>query len=103
MGGCHCYIPDAVSITSFNEWGEGTQIEPAISKTIEKEHVHVDNPYAMKSGVETFRVYEDYGSHGPNFYIDITRQYSKKLVHTLKKERQKVPLLERQKDTKVEL
>ena len=59
--------------------------------------------FAMKSGVETFRVYEDYGSHGPNFYIDITRQYSKKLVHKLKKERQKVPLLERQKDTKVEL
>jgi glycoprotein endo-alpha-1,2-mannosidase len=26
--------PDFVGITSFNEWFEGTQIEPAVPKTI---------------------------------------------------------------------
>jgi len=45
--------PDIISITTFNEWGEGTQIEPAIRK------------YG----------YMDYGDDGSYKYIDLTRKY----------------------------
>ncbi len=48
--------PKYIGITSFNEWHEGTQIEPAIPKTI--------SDYS----------YEDYGENiDPNFYIRKTR------------------------------
>ncbi|MGD9329352.1 MAG: hypothetical protein PVH48_10325, partial [Cyclobacteriaceae bacterium] len=48
--------PDFIGITSFNEWHEGTQIEPAVPKKI--------SSYA----------YEDYGENtDPYFYIYKTR------------------------------
>ncbi|KAJ7991320.1 hypothetical protein DPEC_G00296100 [Dallia pectoralis] len=49
---------DIVSITSFNEWHEGTQIEMAIPKTSQA-------------------VYLDYLPHKPAVYLDITRKWSK--------------------------
>lgn len=48
---------DYVSITSFNEWHEGTQIEPA-----------------MPRQSETF-TYMDYKPEGSHFYINLTRWY----------------------------
>jgi glycoprotein endo-alpha-1,2-mannosidase len=47
--------PDLIGITSFNEWHEGTQIEPAVPKTI-----------------ESYR-YEDYQSRAPDYYLMRTR------------------------------
>ncbi len=49
--------PKIIGITSFNEWHEGTQIEPAIPKTLQS--------YS----------YEDYGKDiDPMFYIHMTRE-----------------------------
>ncbi len=49
-----------VSITSFNEWHEGTQIEPAMPKEIPG------------------YVYEDYGDRAPDYYLDRTRYWLSK-------------------------
>ena len=46
--------PDMISITSFNEWGEGTNIEPAAITT---------------------EGYQDYGDAGSYKYIDLTKHY----------------------------
>jgi len=49
--------PDFIGITSFNEWHEGTQIEPAVPKSI--------NGYT----------YKDYGTNAsPFFYLDKTKE-----------------------------
>ena len=50
-----------VSITSFNEWHEGTQIEPA-------------RPYTYES-----YTYRDYAPHNPTFYLEMTREFMRKL------------------------
>ena len=49
--------PPIISITSYNEWHEGTQIAPAVPKSIPG--------YA----------YEDYGDLEPNWYLDRTRYW----------------------------
>ncbi|GAA6103016.1 glycoprotein endo-alpha-1,2-mannosidase-like protein [Tachysurus ichikawai] len=49
--------PEIVSITSFNEWHEGTQIERAVPKKTIR------------------RVYLDYQPHEPDLYIELTRTW----------------------------
>ncbi|XP_048829909.1 glycoprotein endo-alpha-1,2-mannosidase isoform X2 [Brienomyrus brachyistius] len=59
--------PDIVSITSFNEWHEGTQIENAVPKTSGK------------------TVYQDYLPHKSDVYLEITRKWSEIFVKERKK------------------
>lgn len=49
--------PEIVTITSFNEWHEGTQIERAMPKKT------------------VTRVYLDYQPHGPDHYLELTRRW----------------------------
>lgn len=55
---------EAVSITSFNEWGEGTQIEPAV-------------PFTPSDGK---RVYLNYAPLQPESYLAMTREELKNFV-----------------------
>ena len=48
--------PRAITITSFNEWHEGTQIERAVPKAASQ------------------AFYQDYGDGSPSFYLDLTRE-----------------------------
>ena len=52
-----------LSITSFNEWGEGTQVEPAVPKE------------------EGSRVYLDYSPGGGDHYLQLTRKMSEQLTY----------------------
>jgi glycoprotein endo-alpha-1,2-mannosidase len=56
--------PAAVSITSWNEWGEGTQIEPA-------------REYENREGLK----WEDYGGMGGEGYLDKTQEWSETAKH----------------------
>ena len=50
-----------LSITSFNEWHEGTQIEPAVPKKSE------------------YFTYIDYSPHSPEYYLELTQGFSQQL------------------------
>ncbi|XP_044129546.1 glycoprotein endo-alpha-1,2-mannosidase [Bufo gargarizans] len=54
--------PSIISITSFNEWHEGTQIEAAVPKKNAE----------MK--------YENYLPHKPNMYLELTRKWAEKYM-----------------------
>lgn len=55
---------EVVSITSFNEWHEGTQIEPAV-----RERRHNQG-----------KAYRDYGGAGPLAFLERTAEWSKRLA-----------------------
>jgi glycoprotein endo-alpha-1,2-mannosidase len=55
--------PHYVSVTSFNEWGEGTQIEPAVSMT----------------ALGGRRQYLDYGG-SPYLFLDVTQRWAHQLT-----------------------
>ncbi|XP_043924511.1 glycoprotein endo-alpha-1,2-mannosidase-like [Protopterus annectens] len=52
--------PDIISVTSFNEWHEGTQIEKAVPK---------------RAG---HLVYQDYLPHKPDIYLELTHKWAAK-------------------------
>lgn len=62
--------PLFVSVTSFNEWHEGTQIEPAVPKQRSKQA----KPAGAWPASDFRERYQDYGGHGPFFYLDTLRE-----------------------------
>ena len=64
-----------ISLTSFNEWHEGTQIEPA-------------KPFQFES-----RSYQSYEPHDPYYYLKLTREIVENTwKHTGGDQRQRSPL-----------
>lgn len=68
--------PLIVSITSFNEFGEGTQIEPAVPHVVPNE---TGLPDDIRSQLHAPRVYADYGDAGPFVFLDATNERSREL------------------------
>lgn len=59
-----------VSITSWNEWGEGTQIEPAAS------HIsHQPRPALEERLSDSRYSYRDYSPFAPDYYLRLTRHW----------------------------
>jgi glycoprotein endo-alpha-1,2-mannosidase len=73
-----------VSITSYNEWGEGTQIEPAArSTTITPPALtlpsRAEERRARDAGDVATRAYLDYGEQGPELYLSLTARFAAEL------------------------
>ena len=59
-----------ISITSWNEWHEGTQIEPAVSNGVTRTAgVRRDRQYLKKEDI----YYPSYDDGNPNMYVDMTK------------------------------
>ena len=73
-----------VSVTSYNEWGEGTQVEGAVPRAID---VDALAPLGQALGWEVRRAlrlappaaYSDYGEGGPQLYMELTRRFAQEL------------------------
>lgn len=80
--------PEVVSITSWNEWGEGTQIEPARAWSVGQGEKRGGVDSSSSSSSSSARRYEGYGE-GPDedddeasqyLYVDRTMQWKRKML-----------------------
>lgn len=72
----------AVSVTSYNEWGEGTQIEPAVPHTVENGQ-GIDDDMRRALGEAGLKQSQDYGRDGPNLYLGLTAMFGNELLETV--------------------
>ena len=75
--GCGASI---VSITSYNEWGEGTQIEPAVPKTVPSESAL---PAGIRQRLDLAPEYLSYAPNDPYFYLNRTARWTSYLAAQL--------------------
>uniref|UniRef100_A0A6B2L8Q7 GH26 domain-containing protein n=1 Tax=Arcella intermedia TaxID=1963864 RepID=A0A6B2L8Q7_9EUKA len=62
--------PSFISVTSYNEWMEGTQIESAKPMEIPDSIINKHQPYS----------YDDYSPHNPDYYIQLTTYWARKFA-----------------------
>jgi glycoprotein endo-alpha-1,2-mannosidase len=71
---------DGVGVTSFNEWGEGTQIEPAVPRTVDVDALASAGgalPREVRDALRVSDGYDDYSSAGPpEYYLGETHRYA---------------------------
>ena len=80
--------PRIVAVTSYNEWGEGTQIEGAVPRAIDVEALA---PQGLALGRDvrarlrlvTVDRYRDYGEGGEGLYMRLTGQFAGELAAAL--------------------
>jgi len=67
-----------VSITSYNEWGEGTQIEPAKPFTVEEKHASQLMSQDTLTKLQIGAKYKDYSPRNPSYYLESTKRWHMK-------------------------
>lgn len=92
-------MPAGVGITSWNEWGEGTQIEPAVPAQVSRalrgcrrsNQTHAHPPLRLqvpqgaglsleiRKALSLSTEYADYGEGGPEKYLDATLGWARQL------------------------
>ena len=76
---------DEVSVTSWNEWGEGTQIEPAVARRVDVAALAplgrcLNESLRAQIGLAADGRYADYDdAGGPFAYLDATRAFAERL------------------------
>jgi len=77
--------PPVVTVTSANEWGEGTQIAPAAPRALDVDALAARGAALPRATRERLRLrsadaYEDYGAGGPGLYLEMTARFSARLA-----------------------
>jgi len=73
--------PASVGVSTFNEWGEGTQIEPVRPWSVPEGEGISDS---MRQGLGASKTFKDYGDLGPHGYLEITAAMARQLHETRK-------------------
>lgn len=77
--------PAAVAVTSWNEWGEGTQIEAAVPRSVDVDAlapIGAALAWDVRTALKLRRptAYDDYGNDGPHKYTNATRAFAARLA-----------------------
>ena len=76
--------PPMVAVTSFNEWGEGTQIEAAVPRGVDVGALAPEGLALPAEVRDALRLrlrdrYEDYAPEAPDFYMRLTARFAAQL------------------------
>lgn len=76
-------VAAAAGVTTYNEWGEGTQIEAALPRSINVTGLAPRGlalAYEVRSKLKVSDAYSNYHPHDPDHYMMETLRFSAKLA-----------------------